>query len=131
VEKSVQLGSVRFRLQSMLLGLSNYDFQLEWYGDPDRQKQPTHIGISVTLEDLIEDFGWGLEDAETESPMIGTILRSQAEVNACRAVYILSLELHSQKDRNSVSEDYINDPAWPQIIAAARHALRIMLQGDS
>jgi hypothetical protein len=129
MEKSVRFGSVRFNLQSMLLELGNYDFQLEWYCDSERQKQPTYMGISVTLEGLIEDFGW--EYDESESLLIGRVLRTQAELNACHAVYMLALELYSRKDGNGASEDYINDPAWPQIIAAARHALRIMLQGDS
>lgn len=129
MEKSVQLGSVRFNLQSMLLELGNYDFQLEWYCDPERQRQPTYMGIDVTLEGLIEDFG--LDDEESDSRLIGTILRSQAEANACRTVYTLALEIYGRNYPNSRSEDYINDPAWPQIIAAARHALRTMLQGDS
>jgi hypothetical protein len=129
VEKSVQLGSVRFNLQNILLELGNYDFQLEWYCDSERKNQPTYIGIDVTIEGLVEDFG--LEAEESESPLIGKILRSQAEANACRSVYVLALAIYSRKDRNSISEDYIYDSAWPQIIAAARHALRIMLQGDS
>jgi hypothetical protein len=124
MEKSVQYGGMRYRLQHALLELANYDYQLEEWCDPERKTMPNYAGVTFTLEALIEDFAWD------DLSMIGSVLRSEQERIACLAVFVPALEMCRRLNDSWVDEDYIFDPAWPHIIAASRHALRVLLQGD-
>jgi hypothetical protein len=116
---------MRHQLQIALLELSDIEFQRELWVKADRTKIEDYVGLSLTTENLLNNFAW-----EIGTELIGICLRNNDELQACLMV-VSALEnfLKIKPDKLSDAQ-YIEDDDWLLIIASARKALRILNWGD-
>lgn len=125
---SIKYPSMRHNLIDILSRLSDLDYQQAmWLNISDEQIRASEYDyFDLTTRSLLDDIIWDAGDR-----LIEALFRDREELEASMEVVTRLTTFLQTKPITAHIEEYLNDPDWLQIVAAARNAIRILHRGDT
>lgn len=92
----------------------------------DDGHDPGGVGLTDAVHWVVDDTWWDRRDPRAD---IGTVLASEAEADAARAVVVALLDVASRQGATGSDRAWLGDERWPDVRELAAAAALLMRGG--